>query len=99
MSSHIPKMMMRKLVSHLRQTPLLTESLSDESGADEEPDRCRKRCKMLKSAKVRTADSTVVKRVAWPHELMYTSGGEPAVYKHLLMPHIRVWICGCVGYS
>ena len=28
----------------------------------------------------------MVKRIAWPHELVYTSGGEPVVYDHLSMP-------------
>ena len=27
----------------------------------------------------------MVKRITWPHELMYTSGGEPAAYEHLSM--------------
>ena len=41
--------------------------------------------KTLKSGKIRTADS-MVKHITWPHELIYTSWGHPAVYKQLSMP-------------
>ena len=64
------------MTRHLRQAPLLIESLSDDSEMDEEPDRRKKRWSALKSSTIRTADSTVVKRITWPHELMYNSGGK-----------------------
>ena len=44
-------------------SPLIMESVVDESGSEEEVARCKKRHKTLKSGKVRTADSTVVKRI------------------------------------
>ena len=52
---------------------------------DEEPGRRKKRWSALKSGKIRTADSTVVKIISWPHELVYNSGGEPVIFKHISM--------------
>ena len=40
---------------------------------------------MLKSGKVRTSDSTVVKTITWPDKLMYTFAEVPTVYEHLSM--------------
>ena len=62
------------------------EGATDESESEVDVARCRKCCKSLKSDKVRTADSTVVKRITWPHGLVYTSVGQPAVYDQLSIP-------------
>ena len=70
----VPEKARRKLARGLREDPLL----ADDSGMDQEPAHRRKNGKPLKSGKVRTADSTVIKRITWPHELVYSSGGEPA---------------------
>ena len=59
----VPETVRRKMAQSLRDAPLLIESLSDASEMDEEPDRRKKRCKALTSGKVRTVDSTVVKRI------------------------------------
>ena len=42
--------------------------------------------KTLKSSKVRTADSTVVKCITWPHELVYISGVQSAIYEQFSVP-------------
>ena len=52
---------------------------------DQEPAHRRKKGKALKSCKVRTADSTVIKWITWPHKLMYTSGGEPMTHELISM--------------
>ena len=52
----------------------------------EKPDIRKKRRRALKYGKIRIADSTVVKGITWPHELMYNSGGEPVIYEHISMP-------------
>ena len=44
------------------------------------------RRKMIKSGKVRTADAMGVRSITWPHELIYTSGDQPAIYEQLTMP-------------
>ena len=63
----VPETVRRKLVWHLRRTPLLVESCTDESQMDEEPAPRGKKAKALKSGKIRTADWTVIKRIMWPH--------------------------------
>ena len=70
---HASELARRKIVRHLRQAPLLIESLTDDSETDEEPDRRKMRMRALKSGKIRTSDSTVVKRITWPHEFLYTN--------------------------
>ena len=72
----IPETVRRKLARHLRRTPLLVvETCTDESETDGEPAPRRKKAKALKSGKIRTADLTVIKRIMWSHELVYTSRG------------------------
>ena len=78
-------MVRRKLARCFRQAPLLVESFTDESKPDREPDRRKKRKKALQSGKVRTAHSSVVKRITLPHELIYISGIEPVMYDLISM--------------
>ena len=92
---HIPETVRRKLIRHLRQAPLLTECLSEVSQTDEEPGRRKKRQRALKSGKVRTADSTLMKIISWPHELMYNSGGEPVTYEQISIPNSCLDISQC----
>ena len=68
-----------------QESPLIVDISTDDSGMDQEPAHRRKKGKPLKSGKVRTADSTVIKRTTWPHELVYTSGGEPVTYELISM--------------
>ena len=60
-------------------------SLTDEdtaSAGEEAPPTCGKHG--LQSGQVRTAaDSLVTKKVVWPHEVVHTSQGQPAVYSEL----------------
>ena len=79
----IPETARRELARCLMQAPLLDIS-TDHSGTDQEPAHRRKKGMPLKSGKVRTADSTVIKRINWTHELVYTSGGEPVTYELIL---------------
>ena len=37
------------------------------------------------------ANSTVLKHITWPHELMYATGGQPTVYEHLTLPLFISW--------
>ena len=56
----------------------------DDDSADEEPATAqpRKHQKAV-SGKLRTADNTVVNQITWPHELIYTPAGQPAVYEYV----------------
>ena len=78
---HVSETVRRKLARHVTQAPPVVKGFTDKSETDEELDRRKKRQKALKSGKVRIADSHVVKRITWPHELVYNSGGEPVMYE------------------
>ena len=82
----VPEMVRRKLARCLRRTPLLVETCTDESETVKEPAPRRKKAKAHKSGKIRTAKSTVIKRITWPHELVYTSGGKPVTYELISLP-------------
>ena len=59
----VPETVRRNLARHLRRTPLLVETCTDESETDEEPAPRRKKAQALKSGKIRTANFTVIKRI------------------------------------
>ena len=75
----------RKLARCLRQAPLLADISTDDSGTDQEPAHRRKKGRPLKSGSVRTADFIVIKRITWPHELVYALPGEPMTYELISM--------------
>ena len=52
----------------------------------EEPESCNKSKTVIKLSKIRTADSTVLKHITWPHELVYGAGSHPTVYEKLTLP-------------
>ena len=54
--------------------------MSESNAAIKQPPSKRK---LLKSGKVCTVDSMVLRNITWPHEFMYTVAGQPAVYKEL----------------
>ena len=51
----------------------------ESDGEEEEQPQVTRRSKIT-SGKLRTADTTAVKQVLWPHELVFTPEGRPAVY-------------------
>ena len=59
----VPETVRRKLARQIRRTPMLVDTCTDESDMDEELAPRRKKAKALKSGKMRTADSTVIKRM------------------------------------
>ena len=58
-----------------------TTSLIMAASEREEAPTCKKHS--LKSGKVRSVDSLVTKKVVLPHEVVYTSQRQPAVYSEL----------------
>ena len=58
--------------------------LTDEGTASEDDETCHtQRRRGLKSGKVRTTDTLIIKRVKWPHEMVFTSQGQPPVYREM----------------
>ena len=57
----------------------------EEPGSEEDPTPKPKR-KSLKSGKLRTADSSVLNKVVWLHEMVYTTTGKSAKYEDIVIP-------------
>ena len=57
--------------------------INDESDVKEEAQPQLRRRTKLTSGKLRTMDTTAVKEVLWPHELVFTPDGQPAIYESL----------------
>ena len=79
MADDIPETARSELVRCLRHIS------TDDSGMDQEPACRRKNGKPPKSGNIRTVDSTIIKCITWPYELVYTSGGEPVTYDYISM--------------
>ena len=58
----------------------------DDSDLEEEQAAPKKRRTAKKLSKVRTADTTVLKQIMWPHELVYDPRGRPAAHEDLPLP-------------
>ena len=66
------------------RAPILTISTSeDESDSDADTREPPRKRRPLQSGQVHSADAMVVKKLTWPHELVYTAVGQPAVYEDL----------------
>ena len=73
-----------RIIQHLRGTQPAYLPTTDEKSESEDqaPAQPRKKYKGT-SSKLRTADTTVMNQVIWPHELIYTPSGQTAVYEAL----------------
>ena len=74
----------RRVAKYFRGAlPVYLPTIDEDTGADDEaPAQHRKKHKGT-SSKLRTADTTVVNQVAWPHKPIYTPSGQPAMYEEL----------------
>ena len=67
--------------------PHLTEEMTSNEALDSDEDQpITHRCRPLKSGLDRTGVTMVVHNINWPHEVIYSSAGTPAVYQELLVP-------------
>ena len=73
-----------RVSEHLRRSlPTYLPTTDDDSGAENEvPTQPRKKDKGT-LGKLRTADTTVINQVTWPHKLIYTPSGQPVIYNQL----------------
>ena len=73
-----------RVASHLRGAPALDVPNTDVySGSKEEATTPAPRTKGLKSGKIHTGYTTVLLKITWPHEMVYTSAGQPTVYEKM----------------
>ena len=71
----------------MRELPAYHNVMTDEDYmSDEEVQLAPRRKKSLKSSMHRTGATTVVTKVTWPDEVVYTLAGKPASYQDILLP-------------
>ena len=72
----------------MRQLPAFSGATANEelSSDDEYQSAPRRRHKNLKSGMDRTGATTVINKVTWPHEVVYTSDGKSASYQDISVP-------------
>ena len=76
-----------QLAHKMKLVPLLMESATEEEFDSEDDVLVHHKChKTIKSGKVHTADSMVVKRIIRPHKFMYPAHGQPTMYEQLSLP-------------
>ena len=64
----------------MQQFPIFVSTATEEGSSSEEEPCATWRKKQLKSDKVRTADTLISSHITWPHEVVYTATGKPAMY-------------------
>ena len=76
-----------RVTSCLRVTSALDlPTMDDELGSEEEVTTPAPKRKGLTLSKICTADTTVLRKIIWAHEVVYTSAGQPAVYEDYQQP-------------
>ena len=58
-------------------------NMDEDSASDEETPAPSSRNNISTTGNLCTVDNTVINQITWPHELLYTCAGEPAVYEKL----------------
>ena len=84
--------MVDRVEQRLRQVPLVEETTCQESSSSEEELITLNKRKTLMSDMNHT-DATLVKRhINWPHEVLYSADGKPAIYGDLpMVAFVRWW--------
>ena len=78
--------------------PSLLAATDDEPDGKEE-EQPQPRRTQITSGKLRTMDTTAVKHVLWPHELVFTPDGQPAVYDSISCMAFVNGICEWVSLN
>ena len=80
----------RCVANRMRQLPPYSGANAEEDFTPEEEDQpapsYRRRRKQIKSGMDWTEATTLVYKVTWPHEIVYTSAGKPASYQNISIP-------------
>ena len=72
-----------RIASRLRGASALFIQTDEETASEDDQVAPIYRKRGLKLGNLHTADTVVTKRITWPHEVIYTSQGEPAIYEEL----------------
>ena len=67
----------------MKGTPVLELPTTDEDSRSEEEAAPAPKRRALKSGKVQTVDTTILRKITWSHKVVYTCTGQPVVYDQL----------------
>ena len=83
----------RRVTKRLGELSVYHEATSDEDYKTDEEDQQvhSKKRKGLKSGMHCTGATTMIRKVIWPHEVVYTLDGKPAAYQDIL---VRLFVQG-----
>ena len=71
----------------MRKAPkAVADSTDEDSDSNEQLVGCKKRKTTIKSGKRHMANTTVLRQINWPHELVYGPGSQPTIYDELPLP-------------
>ena len=78
----------RRVAMRMRQVTAYTGTTTewDTTSDDEEEQPAPRWRRPLKSGLHRTGATTVLNKVTWPYEVVYTSAGKPATYQDISIP-------------
>ena len=80
-----------KVASHMRGSPALQlTTMNDDSRSEEAATTPAPRKRGLKSGNIHTVDTTVLCKITWPHEVVYTCTGQPAEYENM---SVTLFVC------
>ena len=68
-----------------RAPRVVVYSTDEDLDSKEELVSHKKRNTTIKSGKLRMAETTVLRHIMWPHELVYEPGSQPAIYDELTL--------------
>ena len=75
-----------RVAKRAQQLPLFTPYSTDTSSDDEELRMTTCHTKLLKSGRLCTADTQVLRKVDWPHKFIYLTDGKAAEYEAMSVP-------------
>ena len=82
-----------KITDRLRGAPTTHLHLTDEVSDQAEPAPATAKCKISGvSGKIRTVDTTMVRSVMWPHEVVYSPTVQRIMYEHIILYGLCRWL-------
>ena len=78
----------KRVAKRMMELPVLPSTPGGEDLSTDDEDKPAPRCrrKMLKSSMDRTGATIILRKITWPHEVVYTSADKPASYQDMSVP-------------
>ena len=90
----ISKAIRAEVASRMCGAPILDLVITEEESDSEEDPTPEPKRKTIKLGKLRTADSSILHKVVWLHEVVYTAMSKLTKYEDISIP---LFISGCMA--